>query len=266
VAQGFAVAREATRRAELAQSAATPLERLRAVFGDAFLALPRFKLKDSTELAQSLAATSALQGGSALAVYPWFQQAQRVREPLARLGASLHAAEAAGTGERMQLSVAQLPHVAGDRWVGLTAEPARDLPAGRLSLVVHADPSLQLQRPLAGLLIDEWVEVVPSVSETTAIAFQHDAPDSRPPQAMLLAVPASPGEPWTAIGLHRLLLDTLALAQVRAVDAEALDIAVLNPVAGAPAVGEVAHFLPALHFAVNVDGDAVSPDFGPLTR
>jgi hypothetical protein len=30
-------------------------------------------------------------------------------------------------------------------------------------------------------------------------------------------------------------------------------------------VAEVAHFLPALFFAVNVDGDAVSPDFGALT-
>jgi hypothetical protein len=265
VAQGLVVAREAARRVELAQSAATSLDIMRAVFGGEFLALPRFTLSDSSELAQSLAATSALQGGSALAVYPWFQQAQRVREPLSRLGASLHAAEAAGTGARMQLAVAQLPHVAGDRWVGLPAVPGGALPAGRLSLIVHAAATLDLKRPLAGLLIDEWVEVVPSARETTAIAFQYDAPDSRAPQSMLLAVPSSPGAPWTAAGLHRLLLDTLAQAQVRAIDAEALDTAVLNPVAGAQAIGELSHFLPALHFAVNVDGDAVSPDFRPLT-
>jgi hypothetical protein len=65
--------------------------------------------------------------------------------------------------------------------------------------------------------------------------------------------------------VHRLLLDTLAQAQVRALDAEALDTAVVNPVAGARAVGELAHFLPALHFAVNVDGDAIAPDFKSLT-
>jgi hypothetical protein len=176
----------------------------------------------------------------------------------------LHAAEAAGTGERMQLAVAQLPHVADDRWVGLPVESPRELPAGRLSLIVHADATLDLDKPLAGLLIDEWIEIVPALSETTAITFQHDAPDARAPQSMLLAVPASPAEPWTAIGLHRLLLDTLALAQVRAIDAEALDIAALNPVAGSQAVGEISHFLPALQFAVNVDGDAVSPDFRPL--
>jgi hypothetical protein len=57
----------------------------------------------------------------------------------------------------------------------------------------------------------------------------------------------------------------LALAQARATDAEELDTAVLNPIPGAQAVGELAHFLPALHFAVNVDGDAISPDFRSLT-
>lgn len=265
VAQGLAVAREAAQRVERAQSLSAPADIVRAVFGEGFLALPRFTLSEPAALAGSLAATSTLQGGSALAVYPWFQQVQRVREPLARLGASLHAAEAVGTGARMQLAVAQLPHVDGERWVGLPAVPPGELPAGRLSLVVHAAASLDLTQPLAGLMIDEWVEVVPAASETTAIAFQHDAPDARAPQSLLLAVPATPGEAWSAASLHRLLLDTLALAQVRAVDAEGLDTAVLNPVAGAQAVGELSHFLPALHFAVNVDGDAVAPDFRALT-
>jgi hypothetical protein len=41
-------------------------------------------------------------------------------------------------------------------------------------------------RPLAGLLVDGWTEVVPSRSETTGIAFQYDWPDSAAPQAILL--------------------------------------------------------------------------------
>ena len=235
------------------------------MFGDGFLALPRFTLADPAELTKSLATSAALQGGDPLAVYPWFHQVQRVREPVSRLGASLHAAEAARTGATLRLAVAQLPHVDGERWVGLPADPATPMSPGKVSLVVHAEASLDLAQPLAGVLVDEWVEVVPSSRETTAITFQHDAPDQRAPQVMLLAVPASPGEPWTGVGLHRLLLDTLVQAQVRAIDPEALDTAVLNPIGGAQAVGEVAHFLPALHFAVNVDGDAISPDFKSLT-
>jgi hypothetical protein len=185
---------------------------------------------------------------------------------VSRLGASLQAAEVARTGASLRLTVAQLPHVDGERWIGLPFDAGTPMPAGKLSLVVHSDPTLDLRQSLAGVLVDEWVEVVPSPRETTAITFQHDAPDQRAPQVMLLAVPASPGEPWTGAALHRLLLDTLAQAQLRAVDPEALDTAVVNPMAGAEAVAEVAHFLPALHFAVNVDGDAISPDFKSLTH
>ena len=47
-----------------------------------------------------------------------------------------------------------------------------------------------------------------------------------------------------------MLLETLELARMRAVDPEVL--------------GESGHWLPALHFAFNVDGDAVSTDFDPL--
>jgi hypothetical protein len=263
--QAIAVTKEAQRRVERAQSVTASLDLLRAVFGDGFLALPRFTLADATELTKSLAASTSLQGGDALAVYPWFQQVQRVREPVSRLGASLQAAEVAGTGTTLRLTVAQLPHVEGERWIGLPAVSTGTVAPGKLSLVVHADPTLNLAQPLAGVLVDEWVEVIPSARETTAIAFQHDAPDQRAPQVMLLAVPGSPGEPWTGAALHRLLLDTLAQAQVRAMDAEALDNAVLNPIAGAQAVGEIAHFLPALHFGVNVDGDAISPDLKALT-
>ena len=265
LAQAVAVTKEAQRRVERSQSAATSLDMLRAVFGDGFLVYPRCTLPDATELTRSLAATASLQGGDALAVYPWFRQVQRVREPVSRLSASLQAAEVAGTGATLRLGVAQLPHVEGERWIGLPGDSAVTMPAGKLSLVVHAEPTLNLMQALAGVLVDEWVEVIPSARETTAIAFQHDAPDQRAPQVMLLAVPSSPGEPWTGTALHRLLLDTLAQAQVRALDAEALDTAVVNPMAGARAVGELAHFLPALHFAVNVDGDAIAPDFKSLT-
>ena len=250
---------------DAAQRASIAAQQLAAVFGAGFVALPRFTAASGAGLKASLDATEALQGGDALAVLPWFARMQRVREGVARLGASLHAAEATGAGERMNLAVAQLPHAEGDRWIGLSETAAQPIKAGCLSLVVQAPVAVDATQAMAGLMIDEWLEVVPSRSETTGIAFQHDAPDSRAPQAILLAVPPVPGTAWTAWNLHRLLLETLDAAKLRAVDAEALDNAALNPVSGAEAVGEVSHFLPALYFAVNVDGDAISPDFGPLT-
>jgi hypothetical protein len=125
-----------------------------------------------------------------------------------------------------------------------------------VSLVIQAaaslTPDVMRSARLSGLMIDEWVETVPNARETTAIAFQTDPPNACAPQVVLLAVPPVPGKPWTGETLVRVLFETLEQAKLRAIDAEAL--------------GELGHYLPALHFGFNVAGDAVSTDFAPLSR
>jgi hypothetical protein len=247
------------------QRATTASARLRTLFGSDFLALAPFTLTDAAALSAALDASTALQGGDALAVWPWCQRIARVREPVARLSTLLHATQVTQAAEQPNLRVAQLPHVAGERWVGLPLASGAEVPAGKLSLVIQVPPVLDVAQPLVGLWIDDWVEVVPAARENTAIAFQFNAPDASAPQAVLLAVPPDATKTWTPWTLHRLLLEALELAMVRAVDAEALDSAALNPVANASGMGEVGHFLPALYFAVNAQGDAVAPDLTTLS-
>lgn len=228
------------------------LNRLRAVFGGSFVVLPRFACANATELASARAATVPLQGGDPLAACTWFTRCERVREPLTQLGAALRGAEVLGNGERLELSVAQLPFAPGDRWVALPTQPGQSVPAGRLSLVVQSTQALDPKQPLAGLLIDEWVEVVPNKRETTAITFQFNPPDVCAPQSILLAVPPVPGKSWTAWDLQRVLMETLDLAKLRAVEPQAL--------------GKLGQYLPALYFGFNANDAAVSTDFGPLTH
>ena len=63
-------------------------------------------------------------------------------------------------------------------------------------------------------------------------------------------MPPDPDKPWTLWSLQQVLLDTLDLARIRAVDPDALD--------------EIGHYIPALYFADNVAGDTVSTDFTSL--
>ncbi|HEX2309925.1 MAG TPA: hypothetical protein VHH91_04350, partial [Vicinamibacterales bacterium] len=228
------------------------LERLRAVFGASFVAMPLFTCGNAAELAGALGGSARVQGGDALAVYTWFTRTERVRDAVARFAAPLRGAEVLNIGERLNLRVAQLPFEATDRWVGLPTEPGKTVPPGKVSLVVQSSGTVDPAQPLAGLVIDEWVEIVPSPTETTAITFQFNPPDACAPQAVLLAVPPVPGAPWTVADLHRVLIETLDMAKLRAVDSEAL--------------GELAQYLPALFFAFNANDDAVSTDFAPLTR
>jgi hypothetical protein len=237
----------AERRARRAQL----LERMRTVFGSSFVAMPLFAHDNADELKSALAANEQVQGGDPLNVYTWFTRAARVRDPLARWSAPLSGAEVLGTGESLRLRVAQLPFDATDRWVGLPPEEGKDMLAGKLSLVVNAATTFKADQPMCGLLVDEWVEVVPNSQETTAIAFQFNPPDACAPQSVLLAVPPIPDQPWTVASLHRVLLETLDLAKLRAVDAESL--------------GEIGHYMPALFFAFNTNNEVVSTDFAQLT-
>jgi hypothetical protein len=171
---------------------------------------------------------------------------------MGRMSACLRGAEVLGTGERLNLSVAQLPLVNGERWVGLPSEPGKAIAPGKLSLVLQTLAAINTAQPLTGLLIDEWTETVPNTRETTALTFQFDPPDACAPQCVLLAVPPVPGADWTCDVLRQVLEETLDLARLRAVDAETL--------------GEVAQYLPALYLAFNAKDDAVSTDFAALTH
>jgi hypothetical protein len=224
------------------------LARLRIIFGKAFIVLPRFTTENAVELEKALADSVKVQDGDPLTSITWFQRMARVRDGVSRLNAMLNYSEALQTGEKLKLTIAQLPYDTNDRWVGLPFKAGQTrLPGGKLSLVVQATTAIDVRQPLAGLLIDEWVEVVPSATETTGIALQYDQPNSAPPQTILIAVPPEIELPWTVWSLQQVLLETLDLARIRAVDSDSLN--------------EVGHFLPALYFAFNTDGDTVSTDF-----
>lgn len=226
------------------------LARLRVVLGKAFVILPQFMAANAAELQKALADSAKIQDGDPLAAMIWFRRMARVREGVSQLSAMLSYSEALDTGERLGLTVAQLPYRADDRWVGLPLKNGERLSGGKLSLVVQSPTPLDVRKPLAGLLIDEWVEVVPSETETTGIALQYDQPNAAPPQSILIAVPPEMESPWTVWSLQQVLLEALDLARIRAVDSDALD--------------EVGHYLPALYFAFNLANDTVSTDFTTL--
>jgi hypothetical protein len=265
LSQGTSVAKELTARTTQLTALATgfnaatataddqydqQVARLRAVFGKSFVVLPRFTAANALELEKALADNVKIQDNDSLAAATWFQRSSRVRDGISRLDASLRYAESLETGEKLSLRVTQLPYQPNDRWIALPLKPGQPLSTSRFSLIVQSLPTLDVKLPMTGLLIDEWVEVMPNPKETTALVFQYDQPDSAPPQSILLAVPPDPDQPWNLWQLQQVLLETLDLARIRAVDPDTLD--------------EVGHYLPAMHFAANIGGDTVSTDFAKL--
>jgi hypothetical protein len=234
---------EQTRRERL-------LRRVQGVFGPGFIAVPVFRAPTAADLDASRR-SPALLAADPLGAHTWVTRMERVRPGLARMTLPYRLAEVLGTGPMLDLAVAHVPHTGERGWVGLSLEAGDDGPSpdGVVSIVLAGagDPAdVDLGGPLAGMLVDEWTEVVPNRDETAGLAFRYDPPDAMAPQAMLLAVPPDPTKAWTVGSLNRVLLETLDLAHLRAVGPESIDTA--------------GHFLPATMLAFNVDGDAVSTD------
>lgn len=232
-----------------AETRAHHLARLEAVFGPDMPILPAFIAPNGAAVRSTLAASTDLQQGDPHAAVMWLQRAARVREGTGRMHAAMLVAEALA-GASLDFSVGQLPHVVGERWVGLPLTGPRP-PGGRVSFVVHAPAHLDATGPMAGILVDEWTEVVPSAEETTGLVFHYDQPSARAPHAILVAVAPDDKPIWDLETLEATVLETLELARLRTVDPVVLS--------------EAVPFLPALYLASGDHGQAVTSDVAGLT-
>lgn len=238
--------------ADAADDVDSQMQRIRAVFGASFPLAPQFTLSEPEEIAASLADGRALTGGDRLAPANWLQRMALVRPGAQCLAGALRYAEMLGAPtDATDLAVAQLPHRPGDRWLATAEETAGSVPFGRISILALTDGRIDPTLPLAGMVVDEWGEMVPNRIETTGVAFHFDAPGARAPQAVLLAVPPDPEEEtWSFGALADTVIEALDLARMRAVDPQQLWMA--------------GRFLPALYIAHNVARDTASIDFFAL--
>ena len=194
----------------------------------------------------------------------WLPKLACVREATALLSDVLTAAEglAPRTGATVatvatvaidDLKLLQFPRSPTAHWAALPPADKQVL-RGVVAVVAHAPDALNsiaADDALAGLYIDEWMESIPSLEETTGLGFHFDAPGARPPQAILLAVPADSAAPaWTLDALLGTVQEALALAKLRAVrpkDLEGLGL-----------------ILPGIYLSTNYERDVPSVNFSQL--
>ena len=224
------------------------ISRLQVIFGQSFLVLPTLNSTVTAQWPQVWSNSLVLQAGDSLASLTWLQRLARIRPSVARLHRSMLYAESLTGSSLPPLNVAQLPFASGDVWVAL---PQSSLSASsRLSLVAFATQPHATGSPIAGLAIDEWVDVLPSPQQITGVSFHQDDPTARAPQTILLAVPPNNFPEWTIEAVEGTVLEAMDLAKIRAVDPDALT--------------NLGHYLPALYFAYNAGAatpEAISTDF-----
>ena len=178
-------------------------------------------------------------------IRPWLARAGVLRGNCAAFGETLLVREAFGRGALLR--AVQSPAGAYGTWAGLSFPEGKPPMMPLANMVVEiagavpGDPEPDLSRAVAGMVLDEWTEVVPRRLErrdpknpdaapelvdvtTTGLAINANAPGARPPQAMLIALSAD-GAAWDDDRLVRVLDETMALAQMRTITLQQLPYA-----------------------------------------
>jgi hypothetical protein len=224
------------------------------IFGGDFVVLPRFTPPSLPILQSALSQSSALISSDTQAPTRWFRQATYTHPGVSRLDLTLSAAQAIGEGSfyppTLLLGQVPPPATMPDRWLALPIDPANPPQKGRLALacITSGDPTVS--NTFAGLMVDEWLERIPGTQGSPAVAFHFEEPSARAPNAVLLAVCPKAQENWDDPMLQAILSETLQLAKIRSVDLAS--------------VGSVGQILPALYFALNLQGATISTQFAVL--
>ncbi|HEY6659515.1 MAG TPA: hypothetical protein VI031_00180, partial [Pyrinomonadaceae bacterium] len=192
----------------------------KSIFGESFVTLPQFQLRNSAVIFSSLAAN--LRPVNDPSLDGWLNGVAAVRANAARLARVITLADAFGVAVPSGAPV-QLPHVAGDPWLGGELPANFNSTSDRLSLVVFGSSALNTSGGAnVGVLVDQWTEIIPSREETSGVAIHYDQPDAVPPQCVLLAVPPERRNAWSWNDLVNTLDETLELAKNRALELEHL--------------------------------------------
>ncbi len=175
----------------------------------------------------------------------WFTGISRVREKMHDLESIGHLSNAF-TGTEIPLQALQFPYRAELPWLGMEfPETKADgdpflIEEDKLLYTAHYTQAFQKNARQAGLLLDEWTEVIPSRTEDTGLAFHFDRPNSEPPQTLLLALPPKITGEWRWQDLVDTVHETMDLAKKRAIEPEHIDTTAY------------ARFLPAMVSAVTL--------------
>jgi hypothetical protein len=211
------------------------LQAAKTMFGEDFQMVPTFTL--STTAAADVTAAVAYSDAGLLnylentvgrdfPVDDWLHGVARVREKMRHWENALLLCDAFGT-QAPAITPLQLPFEANDFWCALEIPPAatdttRAIPRDKLLYSAHLPAAFDATKAIAGLLVDEWNEVIPEKTETTGVAFHYDRPNAEPPQCWLLAMPAVETGAWSWEGLRAAVVATLDEAQRRAIEPDQL--------------------------------------------
>ena len=148
----------------------------------------------------------------------WLHGVARVRDKLHHWENAVLLGQAFRVTQSGDLTPLQLPYGPGEPWLGLEIPEHYRIDSDRLLYTAHFAEPFDRTKPVVGLLVDEWTEVIPGTEETTGIAFHFNRPNAEPPQTWLLTLSPSDDRNWSWDDLLAVVNSTLDSAKRRAIE------------------------------------------------
>ena len=208
---------------------------IQLLLGEDYTILPRFTFSNPEEINKAYTGSAQLlsfattERNNQLVMDEWLHGVSVVR-PKMHLFETMHVMHDMASANPLTCTPMQLPYKENDTWLAVEYPEDTEIDHDTLSFAQYTPQGFDPAQLQAGILIDDWVEVVPQREEVTGITYNFNQPNSVPPQSILLAVSPQEQGPWTWDNLVDSIRDTFHRAKLRAVEPDQLDtsISILN--------------------------------------
>lgn len=230
VTTALAAATASPSSSEVDKSVKTLTDAISSVFGRSFRAFPHFNngVIEQGAFSKQLSVNSTLMDDhtdAAETVETWLQGAARVRKELREFEMIQMLHEGLNLNfDAFELTPFQFPYDddTKDRWMAVKVNDEENLKHGRLCIAYATPEGFDASQAQVGLLIDEWVELIPEKLQDAGIAFHHNQPNSKAPKVILSAVAPVSTLNWSFDTMKTILAKTLDRLKTRALDFEDL--------------------------------------------
>ncbi len=226
----------ATKLAKVNDVAAIPSQKItllgeltKMLIGDDYVIIPHFNYNNISEVEQAHSSAAQLlsyastERKNPLVLDEWLHGVALVRPKMQTFG-MMKMFHDVFNADFLECEAMQLPYKENDSWLAVEYPEGTTIDHDTISFAHYSPQGFDASREQCGLLVDDWVEVVPQREEVTGLTFNFNQPNSVPPQAILLAVTPQEEGAWKWDHLIDTILDTFKRAKQRAIEPDQLDI------------------------------------------
>jgi hypothetical protein len=204
---------------------------MKSLFGNAFVTIPLFQIRtqELSYLSPMVGGSSTLKqdhSGNKLLMEEWLSSIARVRKNTSDYTMLTNLVNAIDFSRLLSFPLIpmQMPYIndGSERWLGASVANTVALREGRIAIGACLPVAHDLAGDQAGILIEEWTDVIPNRDQTSGISFHHNQPNAKAPQCLILGLTPSITGNWSWQDLVDMMNETFELAKKRAIDYERL--------------------------------------------